>query len=90
MANENNLRFRLTATAYMAYSACMSSALTKEDVLARLRKRQGKKSIRAFASELGLTPAYISDIYRGRRDPGPSVLQLLGIRKEESISYVIE
>lgn len=64
--------------------------LTREDVLAKLRERQGEKSLRAFAAELGLSAPYLSDVYNGRRDPGPSILGLLGLRKEESVSYVAQ
>lgn len=31
--------------------------------------RQGKMTLRAFAAKIGVTPAYISDIENGRRDP---------------------
>lgn len=32
-------------------------------------KRSGKKTLRAFAADIGVTPGYISDIENDRRDP---------------------
>ena len=37
----------------------------------------------AVADELGISKPYLNDILSGKRAPGPSVLQRLGLRKTE-------
>lgn len=54
-------------------------SLTKEGVIKMLRDRQGKLSINKFAASLGVSQPYLSDIYNGKREPGPKVLSRLGI-----------
>lgn len=34
---------------------------------------------KAFASQHGVSQAYISDVLRGRREPGPAILNTLGL-----------
>jgi transcriptional regulator with XRE-family HTH domain len=46
-----------------------------------LRKRLDGKTQAALAEELGITPAYLSDILNLRREPGPVVLRALGLEK---------
>ena len=53
--------------------------LTRIQVIDLLRKRQGKKSLRRFGDEIGVTAAYLSDVFRGNREPGPTILTLLGV-----------
>jgi hypothetical protein len=55
--------------------------MTREMLIRELKRRQGAKSLRQFAQGLGVTPSYLSDIYRGRREPGPKILRPLGVRK---------
>lgn len=56
--------------------------MTREQVIALLRKRCGESKTQAEAAEaLGITPAYLSDVLNGRRDPGPKVLTALGLQK---------
>ena len=62
----------------------MRKALTVDDVLKLMRTAQGKDSMRSFAASFGVTVAYISDIYAKRRDPGPSILDRLGLEKMAS------
>lgn len=64
--------------------------MTKDDVLTLIQ--QGVKaagSQRAFACQCNVTTQYINDILRGRRDPGPKVLDMLGIEKTTvyNVSY---
>lgn len=59
----------------------MKKSLTRDKLIALLRNRQGSKSQEAFAAELGITQPHLSDIYRGKRDPGPEVLGKLGLSK---------
>lgn len=35
----------------------------------------------AWAKARGVTPAYVSDVVNGRRDPGPSILMALGCER---------
>lgn len=50
-----------------------------------LRRRLDGKTQTALAAELGITPAYLSDILNFRREPGRRVLKALGLRRV--ISY---
>ena len=52
--------------------------LTREEVVSLMRSLQGDRTAAAFAEELEISPSYLSDIYAGKRDPGPSVLEKLG------------
>lgn len=62
-------------------------AMKRSDVIRMLRRRQGSRSLRTFAAELGCSPSYLSDLYRSRRDPGPMVLQWLGLKREATVEY---
>jgi hypothetical protein len=57
----------------MTYSA--------EQVVAKLKKIQGDRSLREFAKELNISAPYLSDVYKNRREPGPAVLKVLGLEK---------
>jgi transcriptional regulator with XRE-family HTH domain len=52
-----------------------------EDVLRILTSKQGSRSLRDFAQEIGCSAAYLSDIYNGNRQPGPKILTFLGMKK---------
>jgi transcriptional regulator with XRE-family HTH domain len=68
----------------------MMISINREEVNALLRKRQGTRSLRAFAITLGVSVAYLSDILRGNREPGPKILKTLKIRKTKTVSYRYE
>ena len=55
---------------------------TKDQVINILRKRQGERTAKELADELGVTPQYLSDVYAGRREPGPAILEPLGLKGE--------
>lgn len=57
--------------------------MDKSDVI-RLLEEEVKRlgSQRALADRLGVTPAYLGDVLRGRRDPGPAILEALGLEKD--------
>jgi hypothetical protein len=63
--------------AYTAYAAGMRT----ENVVLLLKKRQGDSSLRALARTIDCSPAYLSDIYKGKRSPGPKILKFLGLVK---------
>lgn len=38
-------------------------------------------SMREYARSVGISAAYVSDVMRGNRDPGPAILHDLGLSK---------
>ncbi len=56
----------------------------KEDVVKKLRDGQGDRSLRSYATDLGCSAAYLSDVYNGRRDPGPKLLDHLNLERQET------
>jgi len=52
-----------------------------EQFLEFLRKRQGNETGQQFASRLGVSPQYLSDVYNGRRPPGESITSALKVEK---------
>ena len=60
-------------------------ALSKENIVRLLRERQGTQSLRAYARSLNCSAAYLSDVYADKREPGPKLLEALGIAKETKI-----
>jgi transcriptional regulator with XRE-family HTH domain len=63
--------------------------MKRKDVIALLKKEQGPRSLRQFAVVLGVSAAYLSDVYRGNRDPGGKLLNRFGIEKVKvcTVSY---
>jgi transcriptional regulator with XRE-family HTH domain len=55
--------------------------LTQEQVIELMRKKQGDRMAKDYAAELGISRPYLSDIYAGKREPGPTVLAKLGLEK---------
>ena len=60
--------------------------LTHAEVLARLKKLQGDRSLRDFAEALGISAPYLSDIYLGHRGVGPKLLKILNLTKDEQVT----
>jgi transcriptional regulator with XRE-family HTH domain len=64
----------------------------KEDVVKQLQSEQEKQklSLRQYAKHLNVSAAYLSDVYRGRRDPGPTLLDYLGLERKvvTTVTYV--
>lgn len=58
--------------------------VTEDQVLAALKAKQGNMTLREFAKKIGVSAAYISDIYRRNREPGKKILAFLGFGKESS------
>ena len=61
--------------------AAKKKTMTEDEVLALMRDEQGTSSMREFAAEIGVTAAYISDIYNCRRRPGKAILRYLKLGK---------
>lgn len=55
--------------------------MKKHIPLELLKTRLKGRTQKALADELGVSPAYLSDILRGKRDPGPQVLGALGLER---------
>lgn len=56
-----------------------------------MRVTQGSLSLRDFGKKLGVSGMFISDIYHGRRSPGPKILKYFGIGKNRRtvVEYVV-
>ena len=52
-----------------------------------LKKQQGEQTAQQFASRLGVSPQYLSDVYNGRRPPGESITAAL--RVEKAVVYTL-
>lgn len=53
-----------------------------------LRKRQGERTQKDLAEELGISPQHLGDLMRGNRMPGKSLRKKIGIEKR--IVFVVE
>lgn len=64
-------------------------AIRHEQVIKLMRAKQGDRSLREFGVEVDCSAAYLSDIYAGKRQPGPKILKPLGLvrSKETTITY---
>ena len=54
-------------------------AYTEEQVRKLLRDRQGERTQRQLAKEIGIPETNLSQILKGRIGPGPTVLRFLGL-----------
>lgn len=59
--------------------------MTADEVRAILRQKLGDGTQVDLAKSLGISPAYLSDILSGARDPGDRVLDALGL--ERAVDY---
>jgi transcriptional regulator with XRE-family HTH domain len=57
---------------------------SQNEVIDILKRRQGQRATRKFASELGVSAQYLSEIYRGARPPGKRILNFLGLGSDKS------
>lgn len=55
--------------------------MTESQVIALIKTGQGSSTVRDYAAELGVSPGYITDLYKGNRSPGKKILQKFGIEK---------
>lgn len=81
-----NPKEKLPLDSYMAvepqYTTMKGKQLTVEQVIDFLKKQQGERTQREFAEEIGITSAYLSDLYLRRRDPAEKVLGKFGITRK--------
>ena len=59
--------------------------MDKQQVINKIRQLQGSSTQKDFAASLGISPQYLCDIYKGRRDPGPSILKAFGIKDKGKV-----
>lgn len=61
-----------------------------EDFLRMMRMKQGERSLREFALSLGVSAAYLSDIYLRNRNPGQKIAKAMGytLKKTRRVTCV--
>lgn len=75
-------RICLTNSAEQAYShPVRKKTLTAAEVIDLLKQKQGTRPDSQFAVELGISKAYLCDLYKGRRTPGEKILERIGLVK---------
>lgn len=57
------------------------ATITHTMVLERLKRLQGRRSLRQFADELKISHQYLADVYNGRRGLGETVLKQMKLVK---------
>jgi hypothetical protein len=65
----------LTRLADAAYYLRMK----REHVIQKLKNAQGDMSLRTYSDTIGCSPSYLCDVYAGKREPGPLILEALGL-----------
>jgi hypothetical protein len=67
----------------------LMATLNNEQVVQKIRDKQGAMTLRNYALSLGISVAYLSDIYQGKRDPGPKILKKFNLTKTRvtTVSY---
>lgn len=58
--------------------------LDELEMIKHIRERQKSMSLRSFATLLGVSAAYLSDIYLGKRAIGKKVCDALGYRRRKT------
>lgn len=61
--------------------------MTLDEFLEFLKKEQGDQTDKQFASNLGVSPQYLCDVYNGRRVPGDSIASAMNA--ERSLIYTV-
>ncbi len=59
--------------------------MSPAQLLHSLRERAQQTSQLKLARELGVSPTYLNDVLKGRREPGEKILAGLGLRR--SVTY---
>lgn len=77
----NNCRWATPHQQANNRSPYTSNPLRRANVIELLRSAQFNKTQKEFAAEIGISAAYLSDIYKGHRAPGNKVLTFLGLVK---------
>lgn len=59
-----------------------------EDFIQLMKSKQGGQSLREFATSIGVSAAYLSDIYLRNRNPGTKVATALGYRVDKKKTVI--
>lgn len=62
--------------------------LTREQVIEKLTQAKGKRSLRDYAKAMGISHVYLWEVLSGRRAPGPSVLDWMGLVEKTTVVTV--
>ena len=65
-------------------------SMTKQEIIRLLQRKQATQSLRSFAADIGCSASYLSDIYLGRREPGPKIASFLGVEKRTTVKTTYE
>lgn len=57
------------------------------DPISIIRENMIGKSLRSYALELGISAAYLSDVLNDKREPGPKILDALGLERETRVTH---
>jgi hypothetical protein len=63
----------------------MAKKLSIADVLLKLKARIAASSLRKVAAEIQVSPAYLSDVMRGRRDISHNLASKLRLRRTQVV-----
>lgn len=56
--------------------------ITRDDLAVRIRAAvKAAGSQRALARQWEISPSYLTDLLRGLREPGPKILEVLGVER---------
>jgi hypothetical protein len=55
--------------------------MTQKEVLRMIEHLIGPETNAAVAKQWKVSPQYLHDVRKGRREPGPAILDALGLRK---------
>lgn len=66
----------------------MKAQLNRSQVIARLARAKGKRSLRTFAEVVGVSHVYLYDVLRGNCAPGPAILDYMGLKEVTLSVYV--
>lgn len=62
------------------------ATLGNDEIISIIRKAQGEKSLRTFATEIGVSAAYLSDVFRGNRKPGQKILNFFNMTQTKTVT----
>ena len=60
-----------------------------DDVKELLHQIRGERSVTQFATDLGFSKQYVSNVLRGNKEPSDLLLRRAGIRKKVTINYEV-
>lgn len=61
------------------------SSMNTNDVRKIIARRLRTQSASDLARELGISPQYLCDVIKGRKEPGDGMLRPLGLRRQVDI-----